>query len=222
MRVLVVEDDPDLGRQLSDALTQAGYAVMTVGNREFHVTRYGFRCKLSCAGFPVLCANVRPSRTKNHPLEEKSFSLTNNIERELPVCPSLLHVSPSGWRIAIFGLTVPMVTERMLSRAVSAYLFTDPIATAADLVSRIREEFSPDIVVALTHIGLKQDRRLAESVAGIDLILGGHSHDVLEHGERIGETLICQTGCYAQYLGRVEVERREDGRLVMNASLETL
>ncbi len=27
MRVLVVEDDPDLGRQLSDALTQAGYAV---------------------------------------------------------------------------------------------------------------------------------------------------------------------------------------------------
>ena len=27
MRILVVEDDPDLGRQLSDALTHAGYAV---------------------------------------------------------------------------------------------------------------------------------------------------------------------------------------------------
>jgi two-component system OmpR family response regulator len=27
MRVLVVEDDPDLGRQLSEALSQAGYAV---------------------------------------------------------------------------------------------------------------------------------------------------------------------------------------------------
>lgn len=206
------------GEAILDRMNDAGYAAMTVGNREFHVTRYGFLRKLSRAGFPVLCANVHPS----HSTEDKHFPASNSLQGHPTLSPSLFYVSPSGWRIAIIGLTVPMVTAQMLSRVVSAYLFEDPIQTAAHLVPRIRAEFSPDVMVALTHIGLHQDRYLATNVAGIDLILGGHSHDVLEHGERIGETLICQTGCYAQHIGRVEVERRENGRLEIHASLETL
>ncbi|MBI5707079.1 MAG: hypothetical protein HZC36_08835 [Armatimonadetes bacterium] len=60
----------------------------------------------------------------------------------------------------------------------------------------------PDLFIALTHIGITQDRRLAEACPELDLILGGHSHTVLEQPERIGTTWICQGGSHGRYVGR--------------------
>jgi 2',3'-cyclic-nucleotide 2'-phosphodiesterase (5'-nucleotidase family) len=66
------------------------------------------------------------------------------------------------------------------------------------------------VVVALTHLGLPQDVRLAAAVEGIDLILGGHDHKALQHGFRAKsaggrEVLICQAGDQYRYLGQVEM-----------------
>ena len=93
-----------------------------------------------------------------------------------------------------------MVTERMKTQAASAFLWESPIETAR----RLCDEVLPvvDIVIALTHIGLGQDRLLAEACPEISLILGGHSHSVLEVPEQMGATWICQGGSHAKYLGR--------------------
>src|SRR3954447_25215646 len=50
------------GEPILDLMSDLGYAAMTVGNRDFHVSRGGFRAKLCRARFPILCANIRPSR----------------------------------------------------------------------------------------------------------------------------------------------------------------
>jgi 2',3'-cyclic-nucleotide 2'-phosphodiesterase (5'-nucleotidase family) len=216
------------GEPILDRMTQAGYDAMTVGNREFHVTRYGFHCTLARAGFPVLCANIRCSRSApetDHAVSnvEGDANLPSTADgSDPPVRPYVIFSPGSGWRVVVLGLTVPMVTERMAARVLSAYLFSDPILTASKLVPQLRRRFQPDLVVALTHIGARQDRRLAEAVPGVDLILGGHSHDMFPEGERIGQTLICQTGYYAKRVGRVMVERTEQDTLHMTASLEVL
>ena len=185
------------GEAILDTMSDIGYDAMTVGNREFHFLRRGFDCKLRRARFPVLCANVR-SRSGLAPPTHAV------LVRDLTTANETL-------RVAIVGLTVPMITAQMMVRYASAYVFDDPIQTAVKLVPKLRSDLQPDIIIALTHIGIKQDRELAERVPDIDLIIGGHSHDALQHGERVGETFIVQTGSHAHYIGSVNISIERAG-----------
>ncbi len=110
----------------------------------------------------------------------------------------------AGLRITVFGLSVPCITERMKVKRVSAFYFEQPIAAALQLVPRLRPEC--DLLIALTHIGIKADRELAEAVPGIDVILGGHTHTVIDPPERVGDTWILHHGHHGHHVGRVDVE----------------
>ena len=70
-----------------------------------------------------------------------------------------------------------------------------------------------DLVVALTHVGLEEDKQLADEVEGIDVIVGGHSHTSLTEPVRVDDTWIVQAGCYARQLGVVELSV-SSGRIV--------
>jgi 5'-nucleotidase / UDP-sugar diphosphatase len=69
------------------------------------------------------------------------------------------------------------------------------------------------LIIALTHDGLAADLKLAREVPQIDVIIGGHSHDVLEQPRLVGDTLVCQAGSYGYYLGQLDAFV-EDGRVV--------
>ncbi|MDW8105257.1 MAG: metallophosphoesterase, partial [Armatimonadota bacterium] len=130
------------GEPILDLMSELGYDAMTVGNREFHFTEVGFVTTLQRARFPVLCANIR-----------------TRGEARLPVQPYVILQTPVG-RVGIFGLTVPMITERMLSQHVSAYVFDEPVQRGSELAEELRPQV--DLLIALTHIGLPQDVRLAQ------------------------------------------------------------
>lgn len=215
------------GEAILKTMNEIGYDAMTVGNREFHVSRTGFHCKVGLAQFPILCANVRPSGQAEaiHDLNfdsaesggdtaQTSANARQTQEKQQtdpPVCSHIVRTlqatDGTTLRIVVFGLTVPMVTERMSARHLSAYLFENPIVTAKRLVPQLQAEYQPDVMIALTHIGYPQDRKLAEAVPGIDLIIGGHSHTRLENGERVGDTLIAQTGCFGHHVGYIAISR---------------
>src|SRR5699024_12701408 len=50
------------------------------------------------------------------------------------------------------------------------------------------------------------DRWLANHYPHINLIVGGHSHDLIEHGEKVVHTWITQTGIWGNYVGDIHVE----------------
>jgi len=185
--------EPILGR-----MSDLGYHAMTMGNREFHVWRSALATKIAQARFPVLSANV-------HARESTATTL--------PVQP-YVKIVLGDLRITVFGLTVPMVTARMKVAPLSAFLFDDPIATARRLITELRGD--ADVLIALTHIGLSQDRKLAEAVEGIDLIIGGHSHNALSAPVYMNRIPIVQTGSHANLYGEV-VLKIENG----NVSLES-
>lgn len=168
-------------------LRELGYDAMAMGNREFHFLDSGLRSKVSLAGFPVLCANIRSRKIEIGPAVRPSISL-----------------SIDSVRVTIFGLTVPMITRKMLVSMVSPFLFEDPIETALTIVPKLRRD--ADILIALTHIGLQKDRELAAAVRGIDLIVGGHSHAVLTDPEFVGNTAIVQAGWWGHYLGKTTID----------------
>jgi 5'-nucleotidase len=78
-----------------------------------------------------------------------------------------------------------------------------------------------DLLICLSHIGLAKDRELAARRPEIDLIIGGHTHAVIEQGERVGETLIVQAGWWGKLLGTVDVQSGS-GRPQMTATVEPL
>lgn len=78
-----------------------------------------------------------------------------------------------------------------------------------------------DVVVVLSHAGINHDRGLSWSVRDkVDLIVGGHTHDVLTDGERDQGVPIAQAGCYGRYLGRIVLEVDGAGARVTHMSLE--
>jgi 2',3'-cyclic-nucleotide 2'-phosphodiesterase (5'-nucleotidase family) len=153
------------------------------GNRESHILVAAFAKKLEGYRHPILCANLH----------------LKSGERPLP---GHLIVDAAGMKIGIVGVMVPMVTARMATQAASAYLWEQPIPAAIAEAEPLRKQV--DCLVALTHIGLRQDRELAATSQLFDLILGGHSHDVLREPIIVGRTAICQAGSHGRYAGRYD------------------
>ena len=130
------------------------------GNGEFYQPLDVLEARLSEAKFPILAANVK-YREGGKPVGKPYI-----IEKAGPV------------RIAFLGLGIVQPTEA--PSAADVLMAADPIETAKGLVPELRKQ--ADVVVAVTHIGSPADRRLAAAVPGIDVILGGHTHDTFPKG----------------------------------------
>ncbi|MBA4292011.1 hypothetical protein C0431_03480 [bacterium] len=161
-------------------LQKARVTATVPGNRESHILNSVVQTKFSGSTHPILCSNWFR--------RDGTLFLQNELKLE-----------KNGLKIGIFGVMVPMVTDRMASRHTSQFLWTQPIPAAQSQVQNLRPHV--DLLICLSHIGLTQDRRLAEACPEIDLILGGHSHSVLTEPEIIGKTAICQTGSHARFMG---------------------
>ena len=174
------------GAALARVLNAMGYDLMTMGN-DILLT-YGPEAMAEVTkrlSFPVLAANCRDG---SGPL---SLGLKESVL--LPV--------PGGGTIGVFGLTAPWggLYEAFGLR------FPDTLQTAARLVASLRGR-GATLVVALSHLGLADDQLLVESVPGIDLVIGAHSHDLLEEGMEHAGALIAQAGQYAEALGIIQLE----------------
>jgi 2',3'-cyclic-nucleotide 2'-phosphodiesterase (5'-nucleotidase family) len=94
-------------------------------------------------------------------------------------------------------------------------------------VTAVRREASAaraagaDVVVVLSHAGLNHDRGLSWSLRGVvDVIVGGHTHDLLLTGDRDQGIPIAQAGWQGEHLGHVVLEVGDDGVRVVDIALE--
>lgn len=163
-------------------LRSAGCDASVLGNRESHPLAKGLRAKTAGSQHPILVANLFDRKGR------RPYAPFQLFERQ-------------GRRIAVIGVMVPMITAKMASAPLSNYLWTDPIDAARDQVGALPPV---DLIIALTHIGFKNDTLLAEAVPSLNIILGGHSHTVLESPIEHRSTWICQTGSHGRYIGDYE------------------
>ena len=193
------------GEPILTRMSEAGYDAMTLGNREFHVADSLLRLKIGKAAFPLLCANIR---------------WRDDRGENLPTAPHMVRTMPSGLRVGVFGLTVPMVTPRMAARVVSAFLFDDPLDAARREVALLRPQV--DVLIALTHIGIREDERLARACPELDLVIGGHSHVVLTQPADVSGVPVVQAGWFGHHLGLVVLEAGRGAARVVSGRLLSL
>ncbi len=103
-------------------------------------------------------------------------------------------------KIAVFGL-VGKADDLPWPKGLKVL---SPIETAKREVKKLRPQ--ADLVIALTHEGYEEDRRLAKRVHGIDIIVGGHSQSFLQTPIHVGSTLILQSSFRNQYVGILPLE----------------
>ena len=177
-----------------DEIDEAGYDAQAIGNREFHYL------------FPLLRARAQKMR---HPLV--CTNLLDTKERELPFLRELL-VRHDETTIHVVGLLIMQYPVGSPYERLFGWRFLDPWDAVAPYAERIPDG---DFLLVLSHVGLSLDRKLAERVPRIDLILGGHSHDTLFAPEVVNGVPIVHAGPYGQYVSRTEM-RRQNGRFAID------
>ena len=147
------------GRQMLDTLAEAGLDITTFGNHEFDISEEDFRLRLKETRnrFTWISANVLDAKT------------------DLPFEGTLPHqviefADQDGDRVRVGILSVTLDSNR------KPYVKYKPfIETAKQTVAALQKE-KADIILALTHLSIDEDRELAREVPGIELIMGGHEH----------------------------------------------
>jgi 5'-nucleotidase len=167
-------------------MNAAGYEAATLGNNEGLTftpeqldAAFGQQ-----AEFQTVCANMVRASDGKRPSWMKPYVI----------------IEKSGLRIGLIGATANFSDFYILM----GWDVSHPLEAIAEQVKRIRSE--ADIIVVMSHLGLPLDRRMAQEIPGIDLILGGHTHHLLEEPEMIGDTSVCATGKFGEYIGRIDIK----------------
>jgi 2',3'-cyclic-nucleotide 2'-phosphodiesterase (5'-nucleotidase family) len=185
-----------------DELNAAQYDVTAMGNREFHYVFGAVRARLRKMTHPVVCANLADTRG-----------------RSLPFTADAIVHAGDGEAVRFFGLLVPQYPAGSPWERIFGWRFNDPLAIAAE----IARTTPPDVtLVALSHLGLRADRLLAQQVPRLDLILGGHSHDTLAEPEVVAGVPIVHAGPYGAVVARIELERSAGRARITGFALEPL
>jgi len=168
-----------------ESMNMAGYAVVCPGNHEFDMGAEALGAALNNAEFDVVSSNL----TTTDPV--LASVIKPYVIKEV-----------AGVKIGFFGLMTPDL-HRVSAAGSDVVVDSDIVSVATEMVNTLRIE-GVDIIVALTHTGKDLDRLVANEVAGIDIIVGGHTHDTMYEiakGPRGWETIIVQAGFNAKVAG---------------------
>ncbi len=177
------------GESVISVMNLMGFDAMVVGNHEFDYGQDVLRKRISEAKFPVLGANIRGFDGLEpytiHELAEVKIGIVGVVTEDTPVSTHPRNVK---------GLQFLPAADILIRR-----------------LGMLRDKV--DILVVLSHLGHHADRILAETVPGIDVIVGGHSHTRIETPVVVGDTVILQAWEHAKTLGVIDI-MLADGKIV--------
>ena len=200
-----------------------GYDVTTFGNHEYDYLQKGLSDMLNTAansGEPlpqIVCSNYMPPEE-----DAEGYNPEINAAMENYGVKDYVIMERGGIYYAIFGI---MGHDADDCAPNSGMVLEDPIACAQKTVDAAVKECEETygvhpIVICLSHSGTDdegngEDHELAESVSGIDVIISGHAHTVLEESVKVNDTLIVAAGDYGKYLGVLKV-KMQDGKIALS------
>lgn len=174
------------GQDVIDAMSLLKPDAMTA-HWEFTLGEQRVREIIDKLGFPFLAQNVRDTE-----FEEKVFEASHVFER-------------NGVRIGVVGQAFPFTPIANPRWMFPNWSFGIREREIAAEVEALRSG-GADLIVMLSHNGFDVDRKLAEKVPGIDVILAGHTHDAIPQLTKVGQTLIVASGSNGKFVSRLDLD----------------
>jgi S-sulfosulfanyl-L-cysteine sulfohydrolase len=115
-----------------------------------------------------------------------------------------------GYRIGIIGQAMPYVPVAHPKRFVPDWTFGIRDAELQKVVDDLRGKEKVDAVLLLSHNGMDVDLKLASRVSGVDIVLGGHTHDAVPRPVVVanagGKTLVSNAGSSGKFLAVLDLD----------------
>jgi 5'-nucleotidase len=192
-------------------MSEMGYNATTVGNHEFDNGVGELAKGLRFANFSVVSSNYNFSETPLAGMIRKNLIL----ERK-------------GIRVGIYGLGIELsgLVDKTKSENT---IYLDPVETALDQEHHLKKHEKCDLVICLSHLGYEyasekiSDIKLAGKTRYTDLILGGHTHTLLDKPVEIQNAenrsvTVNQAGWAALMVGQLEFHLERQKRSIFNFS----
>jgi sulfur-oxidizing protein SoxB len=191
------------GADMVDAANLLGIEAMT-GHWEFTYGEKALRSNLDRFKGEFLAQNVFLT-------EEAAFNDAKAFDSASGrVFKPALIKELGGHRVAVIGQAFPYVPIAHPKRFTPDWTFGIRDDELQKLVNSLRTNDKVDAVVLLSHNGMDVDLKLASRVSGIDVILGGHTHDAVPQPIAVsnagGTTLVTNAGSYGKFLGVLDLE----------------
>lgn len=194
---------------VNEFLNIAGIVANTVGNHECDTFIDDFTELVKNRKYHFLGANM-------HPVKENSIN---------SILSGSLIVEINGNKYGIIGLVPEDMADHMKRpEEVDEFNISELNETVEDLkqeISRIKEN-GVNKIILLSHLGLPNEKYIAQNVSDIDIILGGHTHNLITEvipGENLftspkGEpVLIMQVGRDGEFIGVPNIKFNELGQI---------
>lgn len=179
--ILAVPWRTTTARRMSDA----AYDAMGLGNREYFFLASGIAWAARSLPFPLVATNLDlPSAAGVEPM----------------AC--LTHASGA---VAVFGLARCMILPDSWLQRVSNVRWRDPVETTQGMIGAVRDKVQ--WVVALSHLGLRDDLRLARECPELDIVLGAHDHLLAAVAASPDGPAVVHSGYYARWVSIVRLRR---------------
>jgi 5'-nucleotidase len=172
------------------------YDCAIIGNHEFDFGIDNMVRIFRQAKFPILCSNY-------------DFTGTELAKIVKPYTV----IKRKGVKIGLFALC-PKLEGLVFTKNYEPIVYLDPIEVANNMIDILRKQMKCDYVICVSHLGWKSsdfpDEWVIQNTAGIDLVLGGHTHtyfDKLEYvNDRNGNAIpVDQNGKHAVFVGKLQL-----------------
>lgn len=187
--------------EMVDWMNRVGYDAMALGNHDLYWGPWRLEQLAERATFSILCSNLRPIRAGSSP-----FAASARLDVQ-------------GTSVLLVGL----ITDQWLPYpSYPAYRWIPPEKAVQEELDRGARR--SDLLVVIAHLPIAEAIRVASEVPAIDVFITGHSHERTDDPIRVGDTLIVQTGAFAENLGRLVVDidpASEEHRLIAHELLPT-
>lgn len=171
------------GSQMIEMMNAVGADLAVLGNHEFDFGDDVLKTRMGESKFRWLATNVVGADGK--PFHNALATTIKDF---------------GGIKFGFFGILTPE-THHLSSPGKDTKIL--PIAAAADKAVKDLKAQGAEIIVALTHLSIAEDRDMVRRAKGINLVLGGHDHDPITYYE--GGILIHKSGYDAHFLGAVDL-----------------
>ena len=166
-----------------DVLNELMPDVYTIGNHELDHGLARYKQMQAKMEFPVVSANVFEAKSGDLLAKQKSIILKAN-----------------GLKVLVIGLLNTDYNK-------GDYKVIDYVEAVRSVV-KDKKNKKADITILLSHAGYAHDKKIAESLTesdGVDIIIGGHTHTVLDEATVVNDIVIVQAGANADYLGKIDM-----------------
>ncbi len=209
------------GRANAKLLKMLAPDAMVIGNHDIDDGNALLAGFIKEVGFPVLAANMDLSgEAEDKPGRLRGLANLYDLDTASGIGRSLIKPFHDK-QLAIVGITLDQM--KAIARPDPDTEFADAFATTRKTVEALRAKGIVHIIV-LSHLGLEQDRLLAETIPGISLIVGGHTHTLmgdfrgfglpcLPYGESVNGVPILHAGKHAETLGLADIQFDDAGRV---------